>query len=170
MPRSCSVNGFAVIWRCCAGTGTDWSPRKVISAPANSPSLTDFGPQFLPGNGRHRMRNLNLSWRWAKKLQTAPVDSLGQAFFQPSTALVRDLRRALVSGIRAHEAEIRQFQESGMCFWGTPYRLSGAEKVVGLFEAASLFESYLGSSHRGSGSRAANRRRSSPPLSTSNSS
>ena len=43
-----------------------------------------------------------------------------------------------------------------MCFWGTPYRLSGAEKVVGLFEAASLFESYLGSSHRGSGSCAAN--------------
>jgi NADPH-dependent 2,4-dienoyl-CoA reductase/sulfur reductase-like enzyme/rhodanese-related sulfurtransferase len=37
-------------------------------------------------------------------------------------------------------------------------------------EAARLFESYLGSSHRGSGSRAANRRRSSPPFSTSNSS
>jgi hypothetical protein len=74
------VNGFAVIWRCCAGTATDWSPRKVMSAPANSPSLTDFGPQFLRENGRHRIRNLNLSWRWAKNSKQRPSTHLVKRF------------------------------------------------------------------------------------------
>src|ERR1019366_2476873 len=43
------------------------------------------------------------------------------------------------------------------------YRLSGAEEVAGVIGGSlCLFESYLGSSHRGSGSRPANRRRISP--------